>query len=83
MHQSSRTSWEEIRRELGEHAYGVLAIDVIAVLIGGVASRHFGSGMWLAGAGLAAYVTLCFVVLIAGDFAIQYGLDRWDTRRHR
>ena len=59
-------SWEATRRELGEHAYGVLSIDAIAVILGGLGSRHLGSGMWLAGLGLAAYVTLCFAVLIGG-----------------
>ena len=70
-------SWEATRRELGEYAYGVLSIDAIAVILGGLGSRHLGSGMWLAGLGLAAYVTLCFTLLIVGNLAIECLAGWW------
>jgi hypothetical protein len=70
-----------MRRELGEYAYGVLLIDAIAVILGGgLGSRHLGREMWLVGLGLAAYVTICFAVLIAGDLTFQWGI-RWGSNR--
>ena len=55
----------------------MLSIDAIAVILGGLASRHLGSGMWLAGLGLAAYITLCFAVLIVGNLAIECLAGWW------
>jgi len=55
----------------------VLSIDAIAVILGGLGSRHLGSGMWLVGLGLAAYVTLCFTLLIVGNLAIECLAGWW------
>ena len=71
----------QTRRELTEYAYGILTVDAIAVVIGGVASRHFGAEMWLVGAALGAYVGLCACIVILGDLTIQRVIDRWE--RHR
>jgi hypothetical protein len=59
------------RRDLGEQAIGVLMMDVIVGVLGGLGSRHFRPGMWVAGLGLAAYVTVCFAVVIVGNLAIE------------
>ena len=71
------------RRDLTEYAYGILSLDNIAVFAGGVASRDFGAEMWLVGVGLGAYVSVCAVLLILGDLAIQRVIDRWERSRRR
>ena len=77
MPESRDGSWEATRRELAQQAYGVLSIDAIALVLGGLAARHLGSEMWLAGLGLAAYVTLCFALLIVVNLAIECLVGWW------
>jgi hypothetical protein len=75
-------TWDpRTRRELTEYAYGILTLDTIAVVVGGVASRHLGAEMWLVGVGLGAYVSLCALILILGDLAIQRVIDQWERCR--
>jgi hypothetical protein len=81
MPQSPCGSWETTRRELGHQASGVLQLAAVPVITGGLVSRHLGSGMWLAGLGLAAFVTLCFAMVILGNLAIECLAGWWLGRR--
>jgi hypothetical protein len=75
-------AWDpRTRRQLAEYAYGILAIATIPVVAGGLVSRHLGAEMWLVGMGLGAYVSVCAVILIIGDLAIQRVIDWWERSR--
>ena len=80
MPEPSPTSWAETRREVGEMGIAVLSIDVIALCVGGLISRALGAEMWMLAAVVAAYVTLCFAVLISANIAVAYGLEWWASR---
>ena len=56
-------------------------IDLIAIGLGGLASRPMGPFAWKIGIGLAVYVTVCFAVLIAGNLAAESFANWWITRR--
>jgi len=71
-----------LAKDLREFAWGVAYIDLIVIVGGGLGSRHFGPGMWIAGAGLAAYVTCCFGLVVGANVAIQAVVD-WHSARKR
>ena len=84
MTESPCRNWTDARREPWDRAFAVLSLDTIPVAIGGIVSRHLGPEMWLMGIGVAAWVTLCFAVLILGDLALRCVLGCWwNTRRGR
>ena len=77
-------AWDpRARREFVEYAYGILAIGTIPVVVGGLVSRYLGAEMWLVGIGVGAYVSLCALILILGDLAIQRVIDQWELSVRR
>lgn len=78
-----RGNWTDTRRELGQLAWAVLLIDLIAIGLGALAARPMGPFAFKVGLGLAGFVTVCFVVLIAGNLVVESLVNWWLTRRKR
>lgn len=70
------------RRDLGQLAWAVLLIDLIALGLGALAARSVGGGAYWIGVGLAAFVTVAFLLVVALNLG-AVGLARLWTRRHR
>ena len=81
MRDDRRGSWAETRCELGQMAWAVLLIDVMAVGLGALYSRHTGAFALKVGIVVAGFVTLCFVVLIAGSLGVESVVHWWLVRR--
>ena len=75
-----RWSWEAERRSLRDYAVDMFLIDLIAIGVGGFASRHLGAEMWLFGAVVAAWVNVCFAAVIFADLAFQCAAGWWVER---
>ena len=75
-------AWVETRRELGQLLWALLLIDAIAIGLGALAARPLGAFAYKVGLGLAAFVTVCFLVLILGNLAVA-AIFEWRRRRRR
>ena len=64
-------------------AIAVLLLDTIPIGLGGLIARTLGREMWVVGAGVAVWVTICFAVLIGGNVALEYAIERRALRRGR
>lgn len=80
MSRSSCGPWDQIRRDLADRAYGILLVDLIPIGTGALASRYLGGDMWGLGLAVAAWVTVCFAVVLLGDLALQCALG-WSSAR--
>ena len=78
-----RGSWSDTRQELGQLAWAILLIDLIAIGLGALASRPMGPFALKIGIGLAVFITVCFAVIIGGNLAIEAIADRWMSRDTR
>lgn len=76
-------AWVETWRELGQLGWAILLIDLIAVGLGFLAARPMGPFARKAGLGLAAFVTVCFAVLIGANLLIATIAWWWRRRRDR
>ena len=81
MRSHRRGSWIETRRELGQVAWAVMLIDLIAIGLGALASRPMGPMALKFGLVLAGVVTVSFTLMIAANLAIEAGANWWLTRR--
>lgn len=75
-------AWVETRRELGQLLWALLLIDAIAIGLGALAARPMGAFAYKVGLGLAAFVTVCFLVLILGNLAVA-AVFEWRRKRRR
>lgn len=75
--------WAQTWRELGQLAWALLLIDLIAIGLGALAARPMGSLAHKVGFGLAIFVTLCFTFLIAGNLLVAWLAWWWRRRRTR
>lgn len=63
-------------RELREAGWAVLLLDSIALGLGLLADQYVDGARWL-GVVLAGWVTVAFVVLIAGNLLVVWLVRRW------
>lgn len=73
--------WVETWRELGQFAWALFLIDLIAIGLGALAARPMGAFAHKVGVGLAVFVTTCFVVLVSGNLLIASLVWWWRRRR--
>ena len=69
------------RRELAQIAWAVLLLDLIAVGLGFLAAPYMGAEARWVGVGLAAWVTLVFVVLVSLNLLVVWVAGAWRRRR--
>lgn len=70
-------TWRELRQVAGM----LLLIDLIAIGLGALAARPMGAFARLVGVGLAAFVTLCFAVLVGTNLLAAWFTWWWQKRR--
>ena len=74
-------SWAETWRELGQLAWAIFVIDLVAVGLGALAARPMGEVARAVGVGLAVFITMCFLVLIGGNLLIASAVWWWRKQR--
>jgi hypothetical protein len=74
-------AWTETWRELGQLAWAILLLDLVAIGLGALAARAMGDFARKVGVGLAVFLTVCFLVLIGSNLVIASLFWWWRTRR--